>query len=453
MPRKRRRLPVTDPQLEAPDVAEAHNDSGDSPAPTLGCKWIEDEKPCPNPLPYPDAAGHGQLCNEHVEAELRIHSAALTVPSPSLEGALAIPQPFEAPSERRVFESFLEGRSEATRRAYKADLESFAEFTGDPGPETAIARLLASTQGAANGKVLEYRNHIRAQGLSPATVNRRLATLRSMVKLANMLGRVSWKLDVEGLDVTAYRDTAGPGLLTIQELLSAVEKRQDPKGKRDLAILRLVFDLGLRRGEVVGLNVEHVSDRGISILGKGRTEREILKLPPVTRAAMNGWLAIHPGNARGALFVSLDPATGGLVHERLTGHGIYAILSAWSTHIDKKNIRPHGIRHTAITTYLEASNGNLRGAQSFARHRNANTTMRYDDNRLDVRGEAAVTVSRFLPSTRLATTTTSQEHAADVVVEIQDPEALLALLPDEPKPARPKKKKVTAKWFTEEKEK
>ena len=385
-----------------------------------------------------------------MEAELRKRSAALVV-HPSGE-ELAAPQPFEAPSERRVFESFLEGRSEATKRAYKADLESFADFIGEVGPETAIARLLASTHGAANGKVLEYRNHIRAQGLSPATVNRRLATLRSMVKLARMLGQVSWGLDVEGIKTTSYRDTAGPGVETIQELLSAVEKRMDPKGKRDLAILRLIFDLGLRRGEVVELDVNHMSDRGISIIGKGRTEREMLKLPPVTRLAINEWLAIRPGYAieHSPLFVSLDPVANSLVHERLTTHGIYVILSTWSTHINKKTVRPHGIRHTAITAFLEASNGNLIAAQSFARHRNANTTMRYYDNQLDVRGEAAVTVSRLLRSTRLATAPVPQ--AADAVVEIQDPEALLALLPDEPKPARTKKK-VTAKWFVDEGEK
>jgi integrase/recombinase XerC len=383
------------------------------------------------------------------------------VPVPSVELGPLAPQPFEVPSERRVFEAFLEGRSKATVRAYKADLESFAGFTGDPGPQTAIARLLASTQGAANGKVLEYRDHIRAQGLSPATVNRRLATLRSMVKLAKMLGRVSWTLDVEGLDAMSYRDTAGPGLEVIQELLAAVEKRQDVKGKRDLAILRLLFDLGLRRGEVVELDVRHVSDRGVSIIGKGRTEREMMKPPPVTRVAINGWLAVHPGctiatgNAQGPLFVSLDPVAKGGAHERLTAHGIYKILFAWSDHINKKNVRPHGVRHTAITTFLDVSNGNMRGAQSFARHRNANTTMRYDDNRLDVRGEAAVTVSRLLPSTRLATTPApASQNRTDTVVEIEDPGALLALLPDEPEPkfTRPKKK-VVVKWFTNEEEK
>jgi hypothetical protein len=75
--------------------------------------------------------------------------------------------------------------------------------------------------------------------------------------------------------------------------------------------------------------------------------------------------------------------------------------------------------------------------------------MRYDDNRLDVRGEAAVTVSRLLPSTRLATTPShASQEDTNAVVEIEDPGALLALLPEDPKPTRPKKK-VTAKWFTD----
>jgi len=394
MPRKPQRFPVTDPKLDAPDGAEVdgYRRSGDS--------W---EK-------VPSSPGQATT------------SAALAVRSP--EGALAHPLPFEAPSQRRVFESFLEGRSPATRKAYRADLGDFAAFTGDVDPEMAIARLLASDQGAANGKVLEYRNHLLAKKLSPATINRRLATLRSMVKLARMLGRVSWEIDVEGLDAMAYRDTEGPGVETLEKLFALIEERQDAKGRRDLAILRLLFDLGLRRGEVVELDVIHLSERGVSVLGKGRRVRELLILPDVTRTALNAWLDVHPGGS--PLFVSLDPGA----HERLTAHGLFAILAAWSASLDK-SVRPHGIRHTAITSFLVASNGNIGAAQSFARHRNANTTMRYNDNRVNARGEAAVTVSGLIPS--------KAARLANAAGEIRDPEALLALIPEEPKRPRPRR--------------
>jgi integrase/recombinase XerC len=48
--------------------------------------------------------------------------------------------------------------------------------------------------------------------LQAATINRRLAALRSLVKLTNTLGLVSWTLAVENVKAQAYRDTRGPGL-------------------------------------------------------------------------------------------------------------------------------------------------------------------------------------------------------------------------------------------------
>jgi integrase/recombinase XerC len=218
-----------------------------------------------------------------------------------------------------------------------------------------------------------------------------------------MLGRVSWALDVDGLDAMAYRDTRGPGLEVLTTLFAAVAARKDPKGKRDLAILRLLFDLGLRRGEIVELDVCRLSEQGISILGKGRLERETLTLPKVTRWALESWLAVYPaagpfGAVRGPmfddkpLFVSLDPGR----HERLTGHGIYMILRTWSAMIGKI-IRPHGIRHTAITKVLDETNGNTRIAQGFSRHRRADTLAHYDDARKDGRGEVAERISNLIP--------------------------------------------------------
>jgi integrase/recombinase XerC len=46
-----------------------------------------------------------------------------------------------------------------------------------------------------------------------------------------------------------------------------------------------------------------------------------------------------------------------------------------------KVVSPHRIRHSAITAYLDASDGNLRAAQGLSRHANLNTLNRYDDNR------------------------------------------------------------------------
>ena len=59
-------------------------------------------------------------------------------------------------------------------------------------------------------------------------------------------------------------------------------------------------------------------------------------------------------------------------------------------------IRPHGLRHAAITAALDETNGNVRAAREFSGHASIEVLMRYDDNRKDVGGEVASKVIRRL---------------------------------------------------------
>jgi integrase len=78
-----------------------------------------------------------------------------------------------------------------------------------------------------------------------------LATLRSAINLANTLGLVNWTISVENESTEAYRDTTGAGLEGFRAILRATDTcRNRKKAIRDKAILQLLFDLALRRGEV-----------------------------------------------------------------------------------------------------------------------------------------------------------------------------------------------------------
>ena len=125
---------------------------------------------------------------------------------PVSASALAVSSP-----SRRLVDAFLSGRNPRTLQAYRQDLADFRAFTADATAEEAAARLLSQAPGDANGLVLDYKASLLERRLSPATVNRRLAALRSLVKLARTLGFVSWSLEVESVKAQAYRDTRGPG--------------------------------------------------------------------------------------------------------------------------------------------------------------------------------------------------------------------------------------------------
>src|SRR3954452_16555930 len=79
--------------------------------------------------------------------------------------------------------AFLAGRKPTTLRAYRKDLTDFAAFLGAPGPGEAVDFLVSGSAGEANGLALAYKANLTDRGLAPATAARRLAALRSVVKL------------------------------------------------------------------------------------------------------------------------------------------------------------------------------------------------------------------------------------------------------------------------------
>jgi len=379
----------------------------------------------------------------------------------------AQPSTFQNDRVSALLSDFLSRRSERTRVAYGGDLAAFAASTGQPSPLAAICFLLSLPAGEANGAVLRYRSEMIAAGLSSATVNRRLAAVRSVVKLARTLGLVSWSIEISGESARAYRDTSGPGRSGILRILSFLQARaaeapdktvQEQSGncfqtetenqpeyplpeesletvnqsgdclpvktaetekqtgncfqavpenqgnglvftdqvrikaRRDLAVFRLLLDVGLRRGEIASLYLEDVDmETGkISVLGKGRTGNEPLTLPEETKTALRIWIQVR-GEAPGPLFPNFDRAGKGS-GKPLTGAGIYALVRGLGKQVGIKT-RPHGVRHTAITEALELSGGNYRAAQKFSRHADPRTLLRYDDNREDLGGKIAQTVA------------------------------------------------------------
>lgn len=296
----------------------------------------------------------------------------------------------------RLLALFLAGKSPHTIRAYHQDLGRLAAFLGVSGTQEAAAALLSAGQGGANAMALQFSNHLQAAGMSPSTINRALTSLCSMVKVGRMTGMIPWTLDVVRVESQAYRDTAGPGREVIQKMLAAV--KDDPAGKRNAAIIGLLYGRGLRRGEVVSLDVGHFDERksALSIMGKKRKEREWVGLSVTSFDAIKAWLTVHPFARRSLktpsgvlssapLFVSLDRAHFG---ERLSGNGVLHIISTLGALVGAK-ARPHGLRHSAITDVLDRSGGDMRKAQKFSRHRSADTLNIYDDNRQDFGREMA----------------------------------------------------------------
>jgi integrase/recombinase XerC len=256
----------------------------------------------------------------------------------------------------------------------------------------AAETLLAYGPGCANQLVYRYRAQLLERGMSTATCNIRLSAIRSLVKLARVIGIVTWGLEVPNLKAEGYRDTRGPGTDGVRQLLDqAGAHRSVAHAARDVALVRLIYDLGLRRGSITSLDLEHLDlESGrVWVMLKGHTQRTSRTLPEPTRDALREWLR-HRGGQPGALFTNFDRA--GSKGQRLTGRSLHRIVQRLGADVGM-SVHPHSLRHSAIMTALDATNGNIRSVAKFSGHADVRVVERYDDCRQDLAGLVAKQVA------------------------------------------------------------
>ena len=273
--------------------------------------------------------------------------------------------------------------SEATRRAYRRDINDFfTRMTGQVPNRDSILEFLHLEGHKATLVVTKYKTLSVQDELSPSTINRRLAAIKSLVAYGRKLGVCSYAVDVDNVPVQSYRDTSG---VTEEEFMQVVKgcDRSTVAGKRDYALLLLLWGNALRRNEINTLNVGHFdANKGmLEILGKGKQARVTISLPKATVKAITDWLIARGGDMSSTrpLFTSVDFYAEG---HRLTGDGIYKTVKRLFKRAGiEKNMSPHRCRHSAITAVLEKTDGNVRKAQKLSRHAKLNTLQIYDDNR------------------------------------------------------------------------
>jgi len=269
-------------------------------------------------------------------------------------------------------------RSPHTRRVYRRDIENFLSDIG-----TELGKFLTLDRHKAYALVSRYKGDLIKKELKSATINRRLAAIKSLVAFSYNCGHSEFMLEaVKSEKLSAYRDTTGIDPEAFKTVLGGID-RTSLKGIRDYALLILLWSNALRRSEVSKANIGDFDPvaKTLRIYGKGRgNNSEIISLGSGTVTAIEAWL-----EARGehqpdkALFVSVNS---GYQDGRLCTQSIYDIVSdrCQSAGITKV-MSPHRIRHSSITAALEATSGDVRRVQKLSRHSSLNTLLIYDDNR------------------------------------------------------------------------
>jgi integrase/recombinase XerC len=328
----------------------------------------------------------------------------IKIPDPSL--GLISPARITSLEENRkqeIWEDFLRIQLKPrTRQEYGKAIDYFCRsMAPDQSPTIFLQEFLASHQHQALQQVLEYRQRSIEAKLSASTINLRLSAIKALVDYARKRGACSFSLaDVKALKANNYQNTRGVPVEDYRSILALVDRSTD-LGVRDYAILRLLWDNALRREEVIAIDTsDYLPQEGrLMILGKGQIDKQSIDLHPGTIEALDEWLRFRSGlyfapkngNERNtAMFLSCN----GL---RLRGSDVAYILKGYADAAGVK-ISPHRVRHSAITAYLDASDGDVRSAQSLSRHKDPRTLMIYDDNRHGLQGKATKALGDLLDS-------------------------------------------------------
>ena len=275
-------------------------------------------------------------------------------------------------------------RSPHTQRVYQKDIKNFLSDTG-----TELGKFLSLDRHKAYALVSRYKGDLIKKELKSATINRRLAAIKSLVSFSYNCGHCEFMLEsVKGEKMSAYRDTSGVEPEAFKRVLGGID-RTSLKGIRDYALMMLLWSNALRRSEVSKANIGDFDqkERTLRIFGKGRgNQSEIVSLGSGTVNAIESWLSARgETNPDKALFCSVNA---GYRDGRLSTQAIYDIVKSRCQDAGiTKVMSPHRIRHSSITAALEVTGGDVSRVQKLSSHSSLNTLLIYDDNRKNHQGE------------------------------------------------------------------
>jgi integrase/recombinase XerD len=259
------------------------------------------------------------------------------------------------------------GLSANTQAAYGRDLRDFAAWLGG-----------RPAAGIGVRDLGDYFAALAKRGLARASIARQAATLRTFYAFLQLEGVVA-ESPAE-LIAPGRRDDTIPGALSpaqVDRLLDAPD-RQTPTGRRDRALLELLYATGCRASEVSSLRLTdvHLSESFCTCRGKGGKERVV----PLGRRAIAAVSAWFDGPRREfAARTGGTPAWAVLSSRgnRLSRMRIWEIVRG---HADRAgippDIGPHTLRHS-FATHLVAGGVDLRHVQEMLGHASIATTQRY----------------------------------------------------------------------------
>lgn len=259
--------------------------------------------------------------------------------------------------------------SQNTVASYKRDLLNYIVQLEKAG--------VGSIDDIDRSTILQYLHQLKEQGKSSRTVARHISSIRSFHQFL-LREKVTSQDPTVHLEMPKLEQKL-PSVLSVKEVdkLISMPASSKSQGKRDIALLELLYGTGMRVSELIGLNVDniHISMGFVRVFGKGGKERII----PLGGGAMKACTAyirearpvfIEKTKGTDALFVNMRGS-------RLTRQGCWKIIKGYALKAGiQKELTPHILRHS-FATHLIENGADIRAVQEMLGHADISTTQIY----------------------------------------------------------------------------
>ena len=238
----------------------------------------------------------------------------------------------------------------------------------------------------ANDRTLNPESSVPEYGISPASRARKLSSIKSFFKYLTVRTKQLTENPAADLEYPKLRKSL-PKYLTLEQSAALLKAVSGQNQERDYAILMLFLSCGIRRSELVGLNLSDVYEDRIRVVGKGNKERFVY-FGSSCRKAIEAYLPIRHKMVltdNRALFGSRNS-------NRISTDAVHALVKKafLKAGLDASQFSAHKLRHTAATMMLSGG-VDVKTVQEVLGHENLNTTQIYthiENTELKIAAEA-----------------------------------------------------------------
>ncbi len=262
--------------------------------------------------------------------------------------------------------------SQQTVRAYQVDLSQLCQWLGEKLSVTQSEQF----ERLSLSQIRSYWAFRRTNGLSQASMRRGQSALRTLIKFARRRKLIN-RDPAQGME-SPRRQRPLPKALAQEDLnmMMNVPPSETLLGKRDRAILELLYGSGLRISELTDLTIDQIdlSQQQARVCGKGCKER-IVPLTPASCNAIANYL-----QSRRQMLGSTDSEKAVFLNrygEAITGRSVARMIDKYARELAiMMNITPHQFRHS-FATHLLNNGADMRAVQEMLGHESLSTTQIY----------------------------------------------------------------------------